>query len=90
MIMIKSDILSLEARAAVHEVLLLNMLMAIYREPEGGTERAELVLESATAFWEKRAENAPAAERAHAKAGKHYMNDLVKKFGEHARFVMRH
>jgi hypothetical protein len=88
--MIKSDIQALEARAAVHEVLLLNMLMAIYREPEGGLERAELVLENATAFWERLAQEAPAQERAHARIGKNHMNDLVKKFAEHARFVMRH
>lgn len=85
-----TDITSLEARAAVHEVLLLQLLTTIYVKLEGGHERLQdLVVHVENTLRQVR-RDAPENQRLQAELAFTYFQDMSKQLLAHMNYVSKH
>ncbi len=87
---LKTDVAALEARAAVHEVLLLQIMMALYVEPEGGPERVQALMTNVTRSFSRAAREAPAETRQQAELTLKYLEDFSAKILQSAAYVTKH
>lgn len=71
---------ALEARAAVHEILILQAIGEIYRQTEGGSERVKNLMSAVERTILEAARTAPQGERDAAKLACEYFRQLSLKF----------
>jgi len=78
--MSKSEIVALEARAAVHEMLILHLITEMARQPEDGLEQVKRLFETTGRSLLNATGTVPESERQQLASARYYLAAMAEKF----------
>jgi hypothetical protein len=87
---LKTDIAVLEARAAVHEALLLQLAISVYRDAKDGAVRLQAIMANTTRIFTRAAREAPAGQRQQAELALQVLEQFSEQLLANVPHVSKH
>ena len=87
---VPTDVTVMDARTAVHEAILLALVIALYRETKDGHEVVQNIMTTITRRFTQAARSAPASERQHAEAAVQVLEHFSEQLLANIPHVSRH